>query len=105
MIVRAHEAKQRIVQSRLLQIQEDRINAIQRSEPAFRQTARRFSRRFRDCGNAELKLLFTAAFEDAKDVARLCDWKLRKRFKKREHAVRPGFFRVWNVGIEKFERF
>ena len=35
MIVRAHETEQRIVQPRFLQIEEDRIGAIQRAESAL----------------------------------------------------------------------
>ena len=104
MIIRTHEAEHRIVQARLLQVQENGVNAVQRAESALGQTAKRPSRRFGCRRDAELKLLFPAAFEDAEDVAWLRDWKLRERFEKGEHAVRSRFLRRRNVGIEKFER-
>ena len=86
MIVAAHEIEERIVQAHLLQIQHDGIGAVQRAEAAFAQAARGFAGRFADGRDAELELLFTAALEDAEQVARLRDVPLRQRIEERQHA-------------------
>ena len=86
MIVAAHEVEERIVQAHLLQIQHDGIGAVQRAEAAFTEAARGFAGRFADGRDAELELLFTAALEDAEQVARLRDVPLRQRIEERQHA-------------------
>src|SRR5262245_27065208 len=49
MIVRTHEAEQRIMQTRLLQVQKNGIDSIQRAETTLRESARRFAGRFSSC--------------------------------------------------------
>ena len=87
MIVRAHEVEQRIVQPRFLQIEEDRVNAIERPQATFGKAARRFSGRFEWIRVSKLVLFFAPALEDAEQVARLAEGKTRQRINERQNAV------------------
>ena len=87
MIVRAEEAEERIVQSRLLQTEKDRIGAVERAEAALGQAAQRFAGRFVESREAELQLFFAALFEDAQDVSGIAQVETRQRIEERKDAV------------------
>src|SRR5437899_5388721 len=84
MIVRSHESQQRIVQARLVQVEEDGVDAVERAEAAFGQAARRFAGRLGGVGDAELQLLFSASLKDTKNIAGLPNGEARKRFDQRK---------------------
>src|SRR5688500_16906860 len=92
------------MQSRFLQAEEDRVNPIESSQAAFGQTAQRAAGWFVDERNSELKLLLDAAFENAKDVARLADRKAGERFDVGKNPVQPGFFRGDRFSADKPQR-
>ena len=108
MIVRPHEVQQRIVQPRLLQIEQHRINAVERAETAFRQTTQRLAGRLERIRVAELKLLLAATLEDAQQIARLADGEARQRIDEGKNAVgarhfwrdRNGTFQTQRHAIE-----
>src|SRR5262245_57913580 len=105
MIVRSHEIEQRIMEPRLLQVEKNRVDAIQRSEPALGKSAQRFAGRFKGVWVAELQLLFTAAFEDAEDVAWLADGESGQGVNERQDAMQPRHFRrVWNRAFQPERR-
>lgn len=68
MIVRAHEAQQRIVKPGLLEIQEHRVGAIQRTETALGEPAGGSPRRLKGVRVADFDLTFSAALEDPEQV-------------------------------------
>src|SRR3954465_14261368 len=59
------------MQAHLLQIQKNRVGAIERAESPFGKTPRRMSRRFERVWIAEFVLLFSAAFENAQNISGL----------------------------------
>ena len=80
MIVRSHESKQWIVKPRLLQIEENWVNSVQRAEAPLGKPAFRVTRRLVGIWDAKLVLFLTAFLEDAQDVARLSQRKPRQGF-------------------------
>ena len=87
MIVRAQKSEQRIVQSRFLQTEEDRIGAIERAESALGQTIARSAVAARRVSEAELQLFFAAFFENAQNVSRITQVETRQRLDERQNAV------------------
>src|SRR4051794_12722771 len=93
MIVGPHEVEQRIMQARLLQVQKNRIDSIQRAETAFGKSARGFSGRLKGVGITELQLLFATSFEDSQNVTGLADGESRQWIEEWEDTVLRNHFR------------
>src|SRR5881409_2043745 len=84
MIVRAHKVQEWIVQAGLLQVEKDRVNAVERAETSLGEAAGRLARFFERIGIAQLQLFFPSALEDAQNVARLGGRKSRQRINERQ---------------------
>src|SRR5262249_18503598 len=78
MIVGAEEPERRIVQSRLLDIEDHRIGPVERAESARAQPVRRPARILVLRGHSDLERLALPALEDAEDVPGLADLESRE---------------------------
>src|SRR6266852_3729892 len=93
MIVRARKRQDGVEQARFLQAEENGIGAQPGSEAALAEFVVRLAWLLFAVGIADLSFFSPAAFEHAKDVARLRSFPAKKRIELRNHALGAGFFR------------
>src|SRR5580765_2407129 len=77
MVVRAQETEQWIVQARLLQVQKNRIDAVERAQPSLGQPAQRPARRLGRRRRAELQLFLSSFLENSQNISGLTEGETR----------------------------
>ena len=87
MIVRSEKSEQRIVQSRFLQTEENRVGAVERAEAALGQTSQWSSIWFVRRRDTELQLLRAALLENAQNISGIAEVETRERIEERQDAV------------------
>src|SRR5579859_2690567 len=96
MIVGAGQRHNGIDETSFLQAEKDWIGAEFRAKAAVAELVIRFAGSLFSIGIAELRLFFTAAFKNAKDVSRLRNFPAEQRIKSGEDAFRTSFLgRGW----------
>ncbi len=86
MIVGAEKVERRIVQTRLLQTEINRIGTLCCAETTSTQALVRLPRIFILVGQSNLQTTLASAFEHAQDIAGLRDLPTRDWIEKRKHA-------------------
>lgn len=92
------------MQAGFLQIQENGVDAVERSKAALRQAAGRMARFLLRVGIAQLELRLTALFKNAQSVSRLADGELRQRFDEWQDTVQASVVGRDRIGIQQGQR-